>query len=59
MNWELPPADAFLDNNATTSVFFSAFVKSRQAAISFVTYVRLSAWKTTVHTGMIFIKFDI
>jgi hypothetical protein len=31
----------------------------RIAKVSFVTYVRLSAWSTSIPTGNIFVKYDI
>jgi hypothetical protein len=39
--------------------FLGAYAKLQKAAISFVMYVRLSAWKNSAPTGRIFVKFDI
>ena len=39
--------------------FLGTFAKWRNAAISFVMSVRLSAWSNSAPTGRIFVKFDI
>jgi hypothetical protein len=39
--------------------FLGAFAKLRKATLSFVMFVRLSAWNNSTPIGRILIKFDI
>ena len=42
-----------------SSYFLGAFAKLRNATISVLTFVRLTAWNNSTPNGRIFIKFDI
>jgi hypothetical protein len=41
-----------------TRCFLDTFAKLRLATVSFVMYIRLSAWNNSAPTGQIFMKFD-